>query len=123
MCLGAKFLADPAAPESVPEMGFGSEDRPRQIHFADVCGIVEYSSKHNEYMSSIFPPKDIDNPFGAVVSAAGLKQLRCAETEKYPHVTFFFNGGVETVYEGEDRLLIDSPRDIATYDERPEMSA
>ena len=118
-----QFLGDPAAPDTVKEMGFGSSERPRQIDFADKCGIVEYSSKHNEYMSSIFPPKEISDPFGAVVSAAGMKQLRCAETEKYPHVTFFFNGGVETVYEGEDRLLIDSPRDVATYDERPEMSA
>ncbi|HYQ80669.1 MAG TPA: alkaline phosphatase family protein, partial [Anaeromyxobacteraceae bacterium] len=54
---------------------------------------------------------------------AGLKQLRCAETEKYAHVTFFFNGGRETVFPGEDRILVPSPRDVKTYDEKPEMSA
>ena len=119
-----QMLADTDAPTEIPDLGFGTDpNRPAQINFADICGIVEYSSKHNNYMSSIFPPKEIEQPFGAVVSEAGMKQLRCAETEKYPHVTFFFNGGVETVYDGEQRLLIDSPRDVKTYDEKPEMSA
>lgn len=117
------FLADKSAPKAIPEMLIGTQERPEQIKFADVCGMVEYSALHNEYMSSIFPPKVIDEPFGVVVANAGMKQLRCAETEKYPHVTFFFNGGVETVYDGEDRLLINSPRDVSTYDEKPEMSA
>lgn len=62
------------------------------------------------------------NIFGEVISAGGLTQLRTAETEKYPHVTFFFNGGVEKSYEGEDRVLIHSPK-VATYDLKPEMSA
>lgn len=62
------------------------------------------------------------NIFGEVISASGLTQLRTAETEKYPHVTFFFNGGVEKSYEGEDRVLIHSPK-VATYDLKPEMSA
>jgi 2,3-bisphosphoglycerate-independent phosphoglycerate mutase len=70
-----------------------------------------------------FGPTSLDEIFPEIVSRAGLKQLRCAETEKYAHVTFFFNGGRETVYPGEDRLLIPSPREVATYDQKPEMSA
>ena len=69
-----------------------------------------------------FLPQSLDMPFGEVVSNLGLKQLRIAEYTKYAHVTFFFNGGSETVYEGEDRVLIDSPN-VATYDLKPEMSA
>jgi 2,3-bisphosphoglycerate-independent phosphoglycerate mutase len=61
--------------------------------------------------------------FGEVVARAGMKQLRCAETEKYAHVTYFFNGGVEQVYDGEERILIPSPKSVKTYDEKPEMSA
>jgi 2,3-bisphosphoglycerate-independent phosphoglycerate mutase len=69
-----------------------------------------------------FVPEEIRNGFGEYISARGLKQLRIAETEKYPHVTFFFNGGEETVYPGEDRILVPSPK-VATYDLQPEMSA
>ncbi len=69
-----------------------------------------------------FKPTRLDDTFGEYISRAGLKQLRIAETEKYAHVTFFFNGGVEKVYEGEDRALIPSPK-VATYDLKPEMSA
>lgn len=69
-----------------------------------------------------FPSVELRNTFGAVVAAAGYPQLRIAETEKYAHVTFFFNGGEETPFVGEDRMLIPSPA-VATYDERPEMSA
>jgi 2,3-bisphosphoglycerate-independent phosphoglycerate mutase len=63
------------------------------------------------------------NSLGEIVAKAGLDQLRIAETEKYAHVTFFFNGGQETPFTGEDRALIPSPRDVATYDHKPEMSA
>jgi 2,3-bisphosphoglycerate-independent phosphoglycerate mutase len=70
-----------------------------------------------------FGPTDLTEIFPEIVSRAGLKQLRCAETEKYAHVTFFFNGGRETVYPGEDRILVPSPREVKTYDEKPEMSA
>jgi 2,3-bisphosphoglycerate-independent phosphoglycerate mutase len=70
-----------------------------------------------------FPPQGLDEIFPEIVSRAGLRQLRCAETEKYAHVTFFFNGGRETVFPGEDRILVPSPRDVKTYDEKPEMSA
>jgi 2,3-bisphosphoglycerate-independent phosphoglycerate mutase len=69
-----------------------------------------------------FPPLDLENTLGEVVSHAGIKQLRIAETEKYPHVTYFFNGGVETPNEGEERILVPSPK-VATYDLQPEMSA
>lgn len=69
-----------------------------------------------------YPPESIKNTLGEIISAKGLKQLRIAETEKYAHVTFFFNGGVEKEYDGEDRILVASPK-VATYDLKPEMSA
>ncbi|HEX3028912.1 MAG TPA: 2,3-bisphosphoglycerate-independent phosphoglycerate mutase [Clostridia bacterium] len=69
-----------------------------------------------------YKPEGLTNTFGEYISRLGYRQLRIAETEKYAHVTFFFNGGVETVYEGEDRALIPSPK-VATYDLKPEMSA
>ncbi len=69
-----------------------------------------------------FAPESLDNTFGEYISRLGAKQLRIAETEKYAHVTFFFNGGVEKMYEGEDRILVNSPK-VATYDLKPEMSA
>ena len=69
-----------------------------------------------------FKPQSLANTFGEYISKKGLKQLRIAETEKYAHVTFFFNGGVEATFEGEDRALINSPK-VATYDLKPEMSA
>ena len=70
-----------------------------------------------------FPPQSLAKIFPELVSQAGLKQLRFAETEKYAHVTFFFNGGRETVFPGEERILVPSPRDVKTYDQKPEMSA
>jgi 2,3-bisphosphoglycerate-independent phosphoglycerate mutase len=70
-----------------------------------------------------FGPVHLENILGEVISKNGLKQLRIAETEKYAHVTYFFNGGEEEPFEGEDRCLINSPRDIPTYDLKPEMSA
>ncbi len=69
-----------------------------------------------------YPPQELKNTFGEYVSSLGMTQLRIAETEKYAHVTFFFNGGVEAPYEGEDRILVPSPK-VATYDLQPEMSA
>ncbi len=71
----------------------------------------------------VFPNEELSNIFGQIVSEAGMTQLRIAETEKYAHVTFFFNGGVETQYPGEDRILVPSPREVATYDLKPQMSA
>jgi 2,3-bisphosphoglycerate-independent phosphoglycerate mutase len=69
-----------------------------------------------------FQPQTLDNILGSVVSAAGKRQLRIAETEKYPHVTYFFNGGIEVAFPGEDRVIVPSPK-VATYDLKPEMSA
>ncbi len=70
-----------------------------------------------------FPPEHLQDILGEVVSRKGLRQLRIAETEKYAHVTYFFNGGEEAPFDGEDRCLIASPRQVATYDQKPEMSA
>lgn len=90
---------------------------PKGTHF--VC-MMPYSETVDGAIA--FPKINLDNTFGEVVSKHGLKQLRIAETEKYPHVTFFFSGGREETFEGEDRILIDSPK-VATYDLKPEMSA
>jgi 2,3-bisphosphoglycerate-independent phosphoglycerate mutase len=87
-----------------------------------MLGMVEYSQAHNAYISTVFPPRDLRNTLGAWVAAHGLRQYRLAETEKYPHVTFFLNGGEEEPEAGEDRCMPKSP-DVATYDLQPEMSA
>jgi len=84
--------------------------------------MTEYDGLFSGKCNIIYPPETIENSLGEVVSKAGLKQLRIAETEKYAHVTFFFNSGIEQPFKGEDRLLIPSPRDISTYDQKPEMS-
>lgn len=86
-----------------------------------ICTLTEYESHFP--VDVIFKPFFVKNHFGDVVSQAGLSQLRVAETEKYPHVTYFFNGGVEVPVPGEKRILVPSPRDVATYDMKPEMSA
>ncbi|QPH53021.1 2,3-bisphosphoglycerate-independent phosphoglycerate mutase [Pontivivens ytuae] len=85
-------------------------------------GMVEYSDRHNEWMEVMFPAEDIPNTLGEWVAKHGKHQFRIAETEKYPHVTFFLNGGVETPNEGEDRTMPKSPN-VKTYDMQPEMSA
>ncbi|MEL6533058.1 MAG: 2,3-bisphosphoglycerate-independent phosphoglycerate mutase, partial [Pseudomonadota bacterium] len=87
-----------------------------------LLGMVDYSEAHTAYMSAIYPKERIQNTLGAWVAHHGLKQFRLAETEKYPHVTFFLNGGVEVPEVGEDRYMAPSPK-VATYDLQPEMSA
>jgi 2,3-bisphosphoglycerate-independent phosphoglycerate mutase len=87
---------------------------------AYVC-LTEYDKTFG--LPVAFAPQDLTEIFPEIVSHAGIAQLRCAETEKYAHVTFFFNGGRETVYPGEERILVPSPRDVKTYDHKPEMSA
>jgi 2,3-bisphosphoglycerate-independent phosphoglycerate mutase len=87
---------------------------------AYVC-LTEYDKTFS--LPVAFAPQDLTEIFPEIVSHAGIAQLRCAETEKYAHVTFFFNGGRETVYPGEERILVPSPRDVKTYDHKPEMSA
>jgi 2,3-bisphosphoglycerate-independent phosphoglycerate mutase len=84
--------------------------------------MAEYSEGHNAYMTTVFPKRKLVNTLGEWVSAHGLRQFRLAETEKYPHVTFFLNGGREEPYEGEERAMPNSPK-VATYDLQPEMSA
>jgi 2,3-bisphosphoglycerate-independent phosphoglycerate mutase len=87
-----------------------------------MLGMVEYSDAHNAYMATAFPKRVLVNTLGEWVSAHGKTQFRLAETEKYPHVTFFLNGGREVPYPGEDRAMPLSPK-VATYDLQPEMSA
>ncbi|MGE0260556.1 MAG: 2,3-bisphosphoglycerate-independent phosphoglycerate mutase [Alphaproteobacteria bacterium] len=102
--------------------GFSGFARAKTVKFAAAAGLVEYSSELNRFLATLFPPYDLSGTFGEVIADAGLKQLRIAETEKYAHVTFFFNGGRETVFPGEERILVPSPQ-VATYDLQPEMSA
>ncbi len=99
--------------------GFARTKAPR---FIRATGLTEYSAKLKPLMSALFPPQDVTETIGQVFAERGLKQLRIAETEKYAHVTFFMNGGRETVFPGEDRILVPSPQ-VATYDLQPEMSA
>jgi 2,3-bisphosphoglycerate-independent phosphoglycerate mutase len=102
--------------------GFAAFARPRTVRFAAAAGMCEYSAELKPLMAALFPPETLDDTFGAVIAGAGLTQLRLAETEKYAHVTFFFNGGREAEFPGESRILVPSPR-VATYDLVPEMSA
>jgi len=83
--------------------------------------LTEYSEKFE--LPVLFPHSPIRNHLGQVIAAQGLTQLRAAETEKYPHVTYFFNGGEEVLLKGEERVLVPSPKDVPTYDLKPEMSA
>ena len=76
----------------------------------------------NFLLETVFPKINVNKTLGEIISTNGLKQLRAAETEKYAHVTFFFNGGIDRVFSGEERLLVNSPK-VATYDQKPEMSA
>lgn len=97
--------------------GFEREVSP-SIHYVT---LTEYDKTYG--VPVVFPPQSLSRILGEVVSEAGLKQLRIAETEKYPHVTYFFNGGIEQQFEGEDRIIVPSPKDVPTYDHKPEMSA
>ncbi|MGE0746390.1 MAG: 2,3-bisphosphoglycerate-independent phosphoglycerate mutase [Rhodospirillales bacterium] len=122
--LMANFRADRAREilAALLDPGFDGFARPRTVRLAAALGMVEYSEALNPFLDALFHPVALDHILGEVVSGAGLRQFRIAETEKYPHVTYFFNGGIETPFPGEDRLLIPSPK-VATYDLQPEMSA
>ena len=96
--------------------------RARFAKLVGAAGLTEYSSALNALMDTVFAPQSMQDILGEVVSRAGRTQLRMAETEKYPHVTYFLNGGEETPYPGEDRIMVASPK-VATYDLQPEMSA
>ncbi len=101
---------------------FSGFARRRTVRFAAALGMTQYSDELGRLMQTIFPPQTLANILGDVVAAAGRSQLRMAETEKYPHVTYFLNGGREEPYGGEERIMVASPK-VATYDLQPEMSA
>ena len=101
---------------------FDGFERSRSVKFAAAAGLVEYSDALNPFMMALFPPVSLNAILAEVIAEADLRQFRIAETEKYAHVTFFFNGGVEKPFPGEERLLVPSPN-VATYDLKPEMSA
>ncbi len=102
--------------------GFTGFERPRLPRFSAVAGLTQYSSALDPFMRTLFAQISMNNLLGQTVAAAGRRQLRMAETEKYPHVTYFLNGGVETPNDGEERIMVPSPK-VATYDLQPEMSA
>lgn len=111
-----EILAALAAPDF---QGFVTGKRPEWVA---LLGMVEYSTQHNAFMATAYPKRSITNTLGEWVAKQGLTQFRLAETEKYPHVTFFLNGGREVPFDGEDRAMPKSPK-VATYDLQPEMSA
>ncbi len=122
--LMANFRADRAREilRALLQADFDGFERKARVDFAAALGMVDYASDLNGLMAALYPPVDLAETLGEVVSAAGCTQLRLAETEKYAHVTFFFNGGREAPYPGEERILVPSPK-VATYDLKPEMSA
>ena len=101
---------------------FAGFSRTRSVRFAAALGMVEYSTDLAARIAVLLPDRGLSATFGEVIAAAGLRQLRVAESEKYAHVTYFFNGGKEAPLAGEERILVPSP-DVATYDLAPEMSA
>ena len=120
----ANFRADRAREISLAllDPSFGGFARERVVRFSSAAGMAEYSDDLNTLMTQLFPAENVTGTLGEIVAGRGLKQLRIAETEKYAHVTFFLNGGRETQFDGEDRILVPSPK-VATYDHQPEMSA
>jgi 2,3-bisphosphoglycerate-independent phosphoglycerate mutase len=102
--------------------GFAAFDTGPRPKLAARLGMVDYSKDHDRYMTSMFPKRAIVNTLGEWVALNGLRQFRLAETEKYPHVTFFLNGGREEPFSGESRHMAQSPK-VATYDLAPEMAA
>ena len=96
--------------------------RKRTVKVDAAVGMAQYSEHLDKLMATIFPPQSFPDILGEVVANAHRTQLRMAETEKYPHVTYFLNGGREEPFEGEDRIMVPSPK-VATYDLQPEMSA
>ncbi|TAJ11447.1 2,3-bisphosphoglycerate-independent phosphoglycerate mutase [Marinilabiliaceae bacterium JC017] len=110
----ARELTQVLTQEDMPEQGM----KTIPLHY---CTMTPYDANFKN-VHILFDKDNVANTIGEVVATNGLKQLRIAETEKYAHVTFFFSGGREAVYEGEDRVLVNSPK-VATYDLQPEMSA
>ncbi len=116
------FRADRARQmtRALTDPGFSGFQRAVVPRFGYFCTLTSYGEDFK--LPAAFLPQSISNGFGEYLASRGLKQLRIAETEKYAHVTYFFNGGVETPYPGEDRVMVPSPK-VATYDLKPEMSA
>ncbi len=107
---------------AVLDPAFGGFARAKTVKLSSAVGMTAYSDALAPFMQVLFAPLRMDDLLGEVVSAAAKTQLRMAETEKYPHVTYFLNGGREVPYAGEDRIMVASPK-VATYDLQPEMSA
>ena len=118
------FRADRAREilRAIGEPRFDAFDAGQRPDWASLLGMVEYSDAHNQFMETVFPARDIVNTLGEWVAKQGKTQFHLAETEKYPHVTFFLNGGKEDPEPGEERYMAASPK-VATYDLQPEMSA
>ncbi|MFN5351369.1 MAG: 2,3-bisphosphoglycerate-independent phosphoglycerate mutase [Alphaproteobacteria bacterium] len=91
--------------------------------FERQIAVTDYSDAHKKFMRILYPKVAVKDSLGELVAKAGFKQFRTAETEKFAHVTYFFNGGQDLKFEGEERILIPSPKDVATYDLKPQMSA
>ena len=107
---------------AIGDPDFDGFDRGPRPALAARLGMVDYSKAHDAYMTTMFPKQEIVNTLAEWVAQQGLRQFHIAETEKYPHVTFFLNGGKEPPVAGEDRYMAASPK-VATYDMQPEMSA
>lgn len=122
--LMANFRADRAREimATFVDPKFSGFEKNRNIQLSSALGLTKYSDELIQYMDCLFPTDPLKETLGEIVSDHNLKQLRIAETEKFAHVTFFFNGGNEDLYEGEERILIPSP-DVPTYNLKPEMSA
>lgn len=117
----ANFRADRAIQitTAITDSSFGEFSR-ANINLASFVTMTRYNDKINSVVA--YPPVSIQNTLGEYLATLGLTQLRIAETEKYPHVTYFFNGGAQQAFAGEERILVDSPKEVATYDLKPEMS-
>ena len=118
------FRADRAREilSALADPGFDAFDTGPRPTLAAALGMVDYSAAHDRFMTAVYPKQDIRNTLAEWVATQGLRQFHIAETEKYPHVTFFLNGGKESPVQGEDRYMAQSPK-VATYDLQPEMSA
>ena len=122
--LMANFRADRARQllAALLDGAFTAFPRPAAPAFAAALGMVSYGAALDPLLPALFPPHHVERSLGALAAGAGLRQLRIAETEKYAHVTYFFNGGRERVFDREERILVPSPQ-VATYDLKPEMAA
>ena len=120
----ANFRADRAREllSAIVDPAFKSFPRTSLPNFSAKAGLVSYSDHLDNFLDTLFPKKNLDQTLGETVAKQNMKQLRIAETEKYPHVTFFLNGGQEVRFPGEERNLVPSPN-VLTYDTQPEMSA